>query len=109
MRKLSFCKALSEAMDHQESLQTKYTGGTVFHIFMGEAVKDWRSSRDLVRAVTKNYRVPYITVSPIYSVCKIHGYLNGEVFECPKCKAEKEQELRLKLRKLEEERQNCVE
>lgn len=94
-----------EAMDHQESLQTKYTGGTVFHIFMGEAVKDWRSSRDLVRAVTKNYRVPYITVSPIYSVCKIHGYLNGEVFECPRCKAEKEQELRLKLRKLEEERQ----
>ena len=94
-----------EAMDHQESLQTKYTGGTVFHIFMGEAVKDWRSSRDLVRAVTKNYRVPYITVSPIYSVCKIHGYLNGEVFECPRCKAEKERELRSKLRKLEEERQ----
>ena len=75
---VDYTNDIFEAMDHQESLQTKYTGGTVFHTFMGEAIKDWRSCRDLVRTVTKNYRIPYITVSPIYSVCKNHGYLNGE-------------------------------
>ena len=62
-----------------------------------------------MRTVTKNYRIPYITVSPIYSVCKNHGYLNGEIFECPKCKAEKENELRLKLQELEKEKQAALE
>ena len=106
---VDYTNDIFEAMDHQESLQTKYTGGTVFHTFMGEAIKDWRSCRDLVRTVTKNYRIPYITVSPIYSVCKNHGYLNGEIFECPKCKAEKENELRLKLQELEKEKQAALE
>ena len=106
---VDYTNDIFEAMDHQESLQTQYTGGTVFHTFMGEAIKDWRSCRDLVRTVTKNYRIPYITVSPIYSVCKNHGYLNGEIFECPKCKAEKENELRLKLQELEKEKQAALE
>lgn len=97
-----------EALDHQEALQTKYTGGTVFHTFMGEQIKDWRACRDLVRTIMNNYRIPYITISPTYSICPIHGYLNGQQFECPKCKAEKEQELRFKLEKLEEERKQAV-
>ena len=98
-----------EALDHQESLQTKYTGGTVFHTFMGESIKDWHACRDLVRAITANYRIPYLTISPTFSICRIHGYLNGEQFECPKCKAEAEQELRMRLAELEEERAKILE
>ena len=97
-----------EALDHQEALQTRYTGGTVFHTFMGEQIKDWRACRDLVRTIMNNYRVPYVTISPTYSVCKIHGYLNGQQFECPKCKAEKEAALRERLRKLEQEKADYI-
>lgn len=93
-----------EALDMQESLQTKYTGGTMFHVFMGEQVKDWKSCRDLVRTIAGKYRIPFFTISPVYSICRIHGYLNGEQFECPKCKAEREAELRQVLKNLEEER-----
>ncbi len=75
---------------------------------MGEQIKDWRACRDLVRTIMTNYRVPYITISPTYSVCKIHGYLNGQQFECPKCKAEKEAALRERLRQLEEEKANYL-
>ncbi|MBP5283107.1 MAG: ribonucleoside triphosphate reductase, partial [Treponema sp.] len=97
-----------EALDHQEELQTKYTGGTVFHTFMGEKISDWRACRDLVRSIMNNYRIPYLTISPIYSICPIHGYLVGEHFECPKCKAEKEKELREKLKALESEREGAL-
>ncbi|MBO4857299.1 MAG: ribonucleoside triphosphate reductase [Treponema sp.] len=93
-----------EALDHQESLQTKYTGGTMFHVFMGEALKDWKSCADLVRTIANKYRIPFFTISPTYSVCKIHGYLIGEQFECPKCKAEREKALRDKLKVLETEK-----
>ncbi|WP_022931559.1 ribonucleoside triphosphate reductase [Treponema bryantii] len=93
-----------EALDHQEALQTKYTGGTMFHIFMGEALKDWKSCADLVRTVASKYRIPFFTVSPTYSICKVHGYLVGQQFECPKCKAEKEKALKEKLKELEAER-----
>ncbi len=105
---VDFTSDIFEAMDHQESLQTKYTGGTVFHTLMGEAVKDWESCRDLVKSVVSNYRIPYITISPIYSICKVHGYLNGEVFECPKCKQENEDALKNKILTLQEERKNLV-
>ena len=101
---VDFTSDIFEAMDHQESLQTKYTGGTVFHTLMGEQIKDWQSCRDLVRSVVSNYKIPYITVSPTYSICKIHGYLNGEVFECPKCKAEREAELLERIQRLEIEK-----
>jgi ribonucleoside-triphosphate reductase len=97
-----------EAMDHQEALQTKYTGGTVFHTFLGEAIKDWKACRDLVKTVTANYRIPYITISPTYSVCHTHGYLDGEQFECPKCRAEKEGELRKRLKELEKEKEELL-
>ncbi len=92
-----------EALDHQESLQTKYTGGTMFHVYLGEAIKDWKACADLVRTISSKYRIPFFTISPTYSICKIHGYLAGQQFECPKCKAEKEKALRTKLITLEEE------
>lgn len=94
---------LFDALDHQEELQTQYTGGTVFHIFLGEAVEEWTAVRDLVKAVASNYRVPYYTISPTFSVCPIHGYLAGRHFTCPKCKAEKENRLRDEIRALEQE------
>ena len=93
-----------EALDHQEALQTKYTGGTMFHVFLGESLKDWQTCRDLVRTIASTYRIPFFTISPTYSICPVHGYINGEHFECPKCKAEREKELRQKLAALETER-----
>lgn len=97
-----------EALDHQESLQTKYTGGTMFHVYMGEAIKDWQTCRDLVRSIASTYRIPFFTVSPTYSICPVHGYINGEHFECPKCKAEAEQALKNKLALLEAEKEKLM-
>ena len=97
-----------EALDHHEALQTKYTGGTMFHIFMGEALKDWKSCADLVRTIASKYRIPFFTVSPTYSICKVHGYLIGQQFECPKCKAEKEKALKEKLKALEAEKEKVL-
>ena len=93
-----------EALDHQESLQTKYTGGTMFHVFMGESIKDWKSCGQLIKNISHNYRIPFFTISPTYSICHIHGYLSGQVFECPKCKAEREIELKNRLAELEAEK-----
>lgn len=97
-----------EALDHQEALQTKYTGGTMFHVYMGEALKDWKACADLVRTISHKYRIPFFTVSPTYSICKIHGYISGQQFECPKCKAEKEKELKAKLKALDEEKEKIL-
>lgn len=97
-----------EALDLQEPLQTKYTGGTMFHVYMGEALKDWKSCADLVRTIASNYRIPFFTISPTYSICKVHGYLNGQQFECPKCKAEKEKALKQKLEQLEAEKKELL-
>ena len=97
-----------EALDHQEALQTKYTGGTMFHVYMGEALKDWKSCADLVRTISHKYRIPFFTISPTYSICKVHGYLTGQQFECPKCKAEKEKALKEKLKQLELEKEKIL-
>lgn len=105
---VNYTSDVFEALDHQEALQTKYTGGTVFHTFMGEAIKDWKSCRDLVRSITANYRIPYLTISPTYSICRIHGYLAGETFECPKCRAEAEQKLKARLVQLEAEKEQAL-
>jgi ribonucleoside-triphosphate reductase len=94
---------LFDALDHQEELQASYTGGTVFHVFLGEAPEDWRPVRDLVKSIASNYRIPYYTISPVFSICPVHGYLSGEHFNCPKCKAEKEEKLRGEIRQLESE------
>ena len=74
-----------EALDVQDGLQTLYTSGTVFHAFLGEKLPDWRSAANLVRKIAENYKLPYYTISPTYSVCKEHGYLSGEHSLCPKC------------------------
>ncbi len=74
-----------EALDIQDELQTLYTSGTVFHAFLGEKLPSWESAATLVRKIAENYKLPYYTLSPTYSVCPDHGYLSGEQFECPHC------------------------
>lgn len=74
-----------EALDIQDELQTLYTSGTVFHAFLGEKLPDWKSAANLVRKIAENYKLPYYTISPTYSICKNHGYLVGEVKSCPVC------------------------
>ena len=76
---------LFEALDMQDDLQTLYTSGTVFHAFLGEKLPNWKAAANLVKKIAENYRLPYYTLSPTYSVCKNHGYLAGEHFTCPKC------------------------
>ena len=73
------------ALDIQDELQTLYTSGTVFHAFLGQKMDDWRSAANLVRKIAENYRLPYYTLSPTYSVCQDHGYIVGEVYNCPTC------------------------
>lgn len=76
-----------DALDIQDELQTLYTSGTVFHAFLGEKLPDWKAAASLVRKIAENYRLPYYTLSPTYSICKSHGYLAGEVKTCPHCGA----------------------
>lgn len=73
------------ALDIQDELQTLYTSGTVFHAFLGEKLPDWKAAASLVRKIAENYRLPYYTISPTYSVCRKHGYIPGEVYTCPEC------------------------
>lgn len=73
------------ALDIQDELQTRYTSGTVFHAFLGEKLPSWKSAANLVRKIAENYKLPYYTMSPTYSVCAEHGYLDGEQFICPHC------------------------
>ena len=74
-----------DALDVQDNLQTLYTSGTVFHAFLGERLPDWKAAASLVRKIAENYRLPYYTMSPTYSICSAHGYLPGEVKACPVC------------------------
>ncbi len=76
-----------DALDIQDELQTLYTSGTVFHAFLGEKLPDWKAAADLVRTIANNYKLPYFTLSPTYSICKEHGYLTGEQATCPHCGA----------------------
>lgn len=79
-----------EALDIQDELQTLYTSGTVFHTFLGEKLPGWKSAAALVRKIAENYKLPYYTMSPTYSICRNHGYLSGEQFKCPYCGEEAE-------------------
>jgi anaerobic ribonucleoside-triphosphate reductase len=81
---------LFEALEHQESLQTLYTGGTVFHIFLGERLHSWQSAAALIRKVSSSSRLPYFTLTPTFSVCPNHGYTSGEHKQCPVCGARSE-------------------
>ena len=82
---VNYTDDIFEALDHQDDLQTKYTGGTVVHIFGGERISDIQTMKNLVRKVCENYRLPYFTFSPTFSVCPNHGYLKGEHAACPDC------------------------
>jgi ribonucleoside-triphosphate reductase len=77
-----------EALTLQDELQCRYTGGTVLHLYMGERLSSGEACRRMVKNVITNFRLPYITVTPTFSVCPVHGYLNGEHEYCPKCDAE---------------------
>ena len=82
---VSYTEDIFTALDIQDELQTLYTSGTVFHAFLGEKLPDWKSAANLVRKIADNYRLPYYTLSPTYSVCPDHGYIAGEAFKCPHC------------------------
>ena len=82
---VGFTDDIFDALDLQDSLQTRYTSGTVFHAFLGERLPNWKAAADLVKKIAENYKLPYYTLSPTYSVCDEHGYLAGEVPVCPKC------------------------
>ena len=84
---VGYTEDIFTALDIQDELQTLYTSGTVFHAFLGEKLPDWRAAADLVRKIAENYKLPYYTMSPTYSVCKNHGYIAGEAFTCPECGA----------------------
>jgi ribonucleoside-triphosphate reductase len=97
-----------DALDHQDALQTRYTGGTVFHAFLGEAIEDWRICRNLVRKIAENYRLPYFTISPTFSICPRHGYLTGEYFSCPVCESELREDILRQIHRLEKEREDVL-
>ncbi len=82
---VGYTEDVFSALDIQDDLQTLYTSGTVFHAFLGEKLPDWKAAANLVRKIAENYKLPYYTMSPTYSVCKDHGYLTGEQFVCPIC------------------------
>ncbi len=79
-----------DALDIQDELQTLYTSGTVFHAFLGEKLPDWKAAARLIKTIAENYKLPYYTISPTYSICKEHGYLKGEQYKCPICGNETE-------------------
>ena len=82
---VGYTEDVFSALDIQDDLQTLYTSGTVFHAFLGEKLPDWKAAANLVRKIAENYKLPYYTMSPTYSVCRDHGYLTGEQFKCDKC------------------------
>jgi len=82
---VSYTDDIFSALDIQDELQTLYTSGTVFHAFLGEKMPDWKAAANLVRKIAENYKLPYYTLSPTYSICKNDGYLVGEQYVCPKC------------------------
>lgn len=79
-----------EALELQDDIQTLYTGGTVFHGFLGEQLPNWKACSELVKTIATNFKLPYFTITPTYSICKNHGYLSGEQFTCPHCDTETE-------------------
>jgi ribonucleoside-triphosphate reductase len=83
---VNFTDDMFELLDLQDSLQIKYTGGTVVHLFVGERISDANIVKNLVKKICDNYHLPYFTITPTFSVCKTHGYIAGEHKICPKCK-----------------------
>ena len=82
---VGFSDDVFKALDIEDKFQTLYTSGTVFHTFLGEKLPDWQAASSLVSKIAKNYKLPYYTISPTYSICEDHGYITGEVYTCPIC------------------------
>ena len=82
---VNYSDDIFEVLDHQDDLQTKYTGGTVVHIYAGERIQNIETMKNLVKKICNNYRLPYFTFSPTFSTCPNHGYISGEHFTCPEC------------------------
>src|SRR5574344_695600 len=82
---VNYTDDIFKALEMEDNLQVLYTSGTVFHAFLGEKLPDWKSAANLVKKIAENYKLPYFTLSPTYSVCKTHGYMSGEHFKCPIC------------------------
>jgi len=87
---VDFSGDLFDALEHQETLQSLYTGGTVFHIFLGERMQSWKSAAELIKKVAWNSKLPYFTLTPTFSICPTHGYTRGEHKQCPICGATSE-------------------
>ena len=87
---VGYTEDVFEALDIQDELQTLYTSGTVFHTFLGEKLPGWKAAASLVKKIAENYKMPYYTMSPTYSICKNHGYISGEQYKCPHCGEETE-------------------
>lgn len=85
---MNFTDDAFEALEYQNTLQCKYTGGTVLHLYMGERLTNAEACKNLVKKVISNYQLPYITVTPTFSICPKHGYINGEHDYCPRCDEE---------------------
>ena len=83
---VGYTEDIFSALEVQDELQTRYTSGTVFHAFLGEKLPDWKAAASLVRKIAENFKLPYYTMSPTYSVCAEHGYLIGEHYSCPNCR-----------------------
>ena len=94
---VQFTEDIFEALDLQEALQTKYTGGTVLHGFLGERMLDVEATKKLVRKIAENYSLPYFTLTPTFSICPAHGYIAGEHYTCPKCVIEQKTEMYFKV------------
>ncbi len=97
---VGFSDDIFEVLDLQDKLQSSYTGGTVLHIFVGEKITDANSVKRLVKTVFQNYSLPYLTITPTFSICPIHGYIAGEYYECPICKREKTEQIEREIRQL---------
>ncbi len=95
-----------ETLHHQDGLQTMFTGGTVVHLFLGESIQDWKMARNLVKKIVENFSLPYFTLTPTFSVCPVHGYLNGKQLVCPKDHSQ--EELKIYGKKMEEESRDLV-
>ncbi len=97
-----------DALDLQDGLQILYTGGTVFHAFLGESIEDWGACRNLVKTIAYNYHLPYFTISPVFSICPVHGYLRGEHEYCPSCADEEKRTLINRIETLKEEKNRLL-
>ena len=97
---VGFSDDIFEVLDLQDKLQSSYTGGTVLHIFVGEKINNADSVKRLIKTVFQNYSLPYLTITPTFSICPIHGYIAGEYYECPICKREKTEQIESKIRQL---------